>query len=315
MVFLIDSSNLYYRCFHAIQKLTNSKGFPTNAIHGVLKTLRLWMRTHNPDHIALVVDGETCQERLDLLPGYKATRKPMPDDLKLQMPILGELTELLGIPSLCDPKQEADDLIATLAVQARAAGHDVVVASNDKDFFQLLEPGVTILRQTPKESVRVDEAWLAKEWGLRPDQIVDYLSLVGDSVDEIPGVQGVGEKTALQWLTKYESLEGIFEHLQELPERFQARMKGELPRLEINRKLITLRRDLPMKLDLDAMQRRAPDYDPLFAKFRELEIKSLMLEMQKERDGSSTAPAPASSASSPQTKVTPKRKETQGELF
>jgi DNA polymerase I len=283
MVFLIDSSNLVYRCFFAIRSLTTSKGFPTNALHGVLKTLRQWIREYSPDHMAMVIDGETPAERLALVPGYKASRPPMPDDLEKQLPLLEELVPLFGIPNLEDPKQEADDLIASIAVRAAEDGQDVIIASNDKDFFQLLQPRIKILRQTAgQSSVMVDEAWLRKEWELAPSQVVDCLSLMGDSVDEIKGIDGVGEKTARKWLADFVSLEGIYENIGKLSPRFQAKMEGQLDRLKINRKVIGLRTDLIPHVHYKDLQRRTPDYEKLCKRLRELEFKNFPTELEAE---------------------------------
>jgi len=282
MLFLIDSSNLVYRCFYAIQNLTTSKGFPTNSIHGVLKTLRQWVREYQPSHMAMVIDGETPAERLELVPGYKASRPPMPDDLAKQLPVLEELVPLLGITQIEDPKQEADDLIASLAKRAVEEGQEVIIASNDKDFFQLLRPGVRILRQTPSQSAMVDEKWLQTEWGLIPGQVVDYLSLTGDSVDEIKGIDGVGDKTARKWLSEFGSLEGIYDHLDKLSPRFQTKMAGQLDRLKINRKVIALRTDLMPHLGHVDFKRRTPDYPKLCERLRELEFKTMPAELEAE---------------------------------
>ncbi len=282
MVFLIDSSNLVYRCFYAIKSLTTSQGFPTNAIHGVLKTLRQWSREYQPEHMAMVVDGETPSERLELIPGYKANRPPMPEDLEKQLPLIEELVPLLGIRQIEDPKQEADDLVASIAKRAVEDGQEVIIASNDKDFFQLLCPGVRILRQTPAQSVMVAEKWLLSEWGLTPGQVVDYLSLTGDSVDEIKGIDGVGDKTARKWLSEFGSLEGLYENLGRLSPRFQEKMAGQLDRLKINRKVITLRTDLMPELHYSELKRRMPDYAKLCKRLRELEFKNLPAELEAE---------------------------------
>jgi len=282
MVFLVDSSNLVYRCFYAIKHLTTSKGFPTNALHGVIKTLRQWVREYAPEHMAMVVDGETPAERLELIPGYKSSRPPMPEDLEKQLPLIEELVPLLGISQVEDPKQEADDLIAGICNRAVADGEEVIIASNDKDFFQLLRPGVKILRQTPKESVMVDEVWLREEWGLEPAQVVDYLSLVGDSVDEVKGIDGVGDVTARKWLSQYASIEGIYDHLGELSARFQEKMSGQFDRLKVNRKVITLRTDLMADLHYRDLKRRTPEYGKLCKRLRELEFKTLPAELEAE---------------------------------
>lgn len=283
MLLLIDSSNLVYRCFYAIRQLTTSRGLPTNALHGVLKTLRMWIRDFQPEGMAMVVDGETPQERLDLIPGYKASRPPMPEDLEKQLPMIEELVGLLGVPQIEDPKQEADDLIASLAVRASGEGREVVIASNDKDFFQLIRPGVRILRQTSSDAVLVDEEWLVREWGLRPGQIVDYLSLTGDSVDEVKGVPGVGEKTALKWLSEFPTLEAIFENLDRIPERHRLRLQQERERLfSVNRKVLALRTDLVGHVGWEDLKLKRPDYDGLCRRLRELEFKTLPAELEKE---------------------------------
>lgn len=282
MVFLVDSSNLVYRCFFAIRALTTSTGVPTNALHGVLKTLRQWIRQYDPGHMAMVIDGETPAERLELVPGYKASRPPMPEDLEKQLPLLEELVPLMGIVQIEDPRQEADDLIASIAAHSAREGREVVIASNDKDFFQLLGPGVRILRQTSSEAVMVDEPWLLEEWGLTPAQVVDYLSLTGDSVDEIKGIDGVGDKTARKWLNEFGTIEGIYQNVEKFSPRFQAKLEGQFDRLKINRKVITLRTDLMPDLDFKDLKRRTPDYTRLCKRLRELEFKNLPAELEAE---------------------------------
>jgi DNA polymerase-1 len=236
----------------------------------------------------------------------------MPEDLEKQLPFFEELIPLFGIPQISDPKEEADDLIAGLVKQAKGWGQEVIIASNDKDFFQLLEPGVRVLRQAAGQtSVLVDEPWLEKEWGLKPAQIVDYLSLIGDSVDEIKGIDGVGDKTARKWLSEFGSLEGIFKNLDRLPPRFQEKMRGELQRLEINRKVITLRTDLTPHIEMEHLRLKTPEYSRLCKRLRDLEFKTLPAELEAE----AKAAQPESQKPKPGPKKTEAKSPKQGELF
>ena len=200
---LIDGSSYLYRAFHALPPLTAPDGSPTGALFGIVNMLRATMK-ENPDYVAFVMDASGPTFRDELYPEYKATRSAMPDDLRAQVEPMKQIVEALGFPILCVPGVEADDVIGTLAVQAQAAGIPVMISTGDKDFAQLVRPGIT-LTNTMTGSV-LDEAGVQAKFGVRPDQIVDYLALMGDAIDNIKGVDKCGPKTAAKWLGEYGTL-------------------------------------------------------------------------------------------------------------
>ena len=192
-LFLIDGSSQMYRAYHAIHGLTAADGRSTNAVYGFVTMLRKLLTDHQPDLIAASFDLSGPTFRDDLAADYKANRAPMPSDLAEQVPLVHEACEALGVPILTSARFEADDVIGTLAMQARDAGFDVAIVTGDKDFFQLVGPGVTIYNPRD-EGTWYDADGVVTKFGVRPDQVVDVLALMGDSVDNIKGVPGIGEK-------------------------------------------------------------------------------------------------------------------------
>jgi DNA polymerase I len=199
---LVDGSSYLYRAFHALPELRNSKGEPTGAIYGVLNMLRRLLKDTPADYIACVFDAKGKTFRDEVYPQYKANRPPMPDDLGSQIGPLKEAIAALGWPLLEVEGVEADDVIGTLARQAERDGMRVIVSTGDKDMTQLVNPNVTVVNTNPRtaEKELLDEAGVEVKFGVRPDRILDYLALIGDSVDNIPGVDKVGPKTAVKWL-------------------------------------------------------------------------------------------------------------------
>ena len=204
---LVDGSSYLYRAYHALPPLTTRSGQPTGAIKGVVNMLRSLLRQVRPTHVAVVFDAPGKTFRDDIFPEYKAHRPPMPDDMRAQIAPLHALVKALGLPLICEPGVEADDVIGTLARQAAEAGWPVLVSTGDKDLAQLVTPQITLVNTMT--SVVLDEAGVLGKFGVRPDQFIDYLMLVGDSSDGIPGVPGVGPKTAVKWLSEQGSLEAL----------------------------------------------------------------------------------------------------------
>ena len=204
---LIDGSSYLYRAFHALPPLSNDAGEPTGALFGVVNMLRSTLN-ERPDFVAFVVDAPGKTFRDDLDPQYKANRPPMPDDLRAQVLPMCEIVEALGIPILRIDGVEADDVIGTLALRAAAEGIDVTISTGDKDFAQLVRPGVVLVNTMSGSRMDSAEAVFAK-FGVNPSQVVDLLSLMGDSVDNIPGVEKCGPKTAAKWLGEYGTLDGV----------------------------------------------------------------------------------------------------------
>ncbi|MCG8466160.1 MAG: hypothetical protein MI750_15095 [Xanthomonadales bacterium] len=213
-LYLVDGSSYLFRAFHALPPLTNAQGEPTGAMYGVANMLKRLLEEHNPKHVAVVFDAKGKNFRHELFPEYKANRPPMPDDLRCQIAPLHELIQVMGLPLVSVPGVEADDVIATLVKQARAEGWSCQVATSDKDLAQLVDEQVTLV-DTMNNS-QMDIAGVEKKFGVRPEQIVDYLALVGDTSDNIPGVQGVGPKTAAKWLGQFGDLDALMQRADEI---------------------------------------------------------------------------------------------------
>ncbi len=248
---LVDGYNLAYRAFHAVPELTRADGFPTNALHGWVKTLwRLWDQ-ERPQACVVFFDLGGAQDRLALLPEYKAQRAEMPDALRKQIEPLKALTRALGFVGHEQDGVESDDLLAAQAVALAAEGHDALIVSADKDFAQIVGERIKILNPPPPGNAKagwrtMDAAGVVEKFGVPPSQIADLLALVGDTADNIPGLDGVGPKTAAKWLAAHGSIEGIIAQAAELkPDRFRAAVAERAADLRRNLKLTTLNVALP----------------------------------------------------------------------
>jgi DNA polymerase-1 len=268
LLVLVDGSSYLYRAFHALPDLRNAAGEPTGAVYGVLNMLRRLVREYQADFIGCVFDAKGKTFRDEAYPEYKATRAPMPDDLAAQIEPLRAAIEAMGWPLLVVDGVEADDVIGTLARQAAAEGIRTVVSTGDKDLAQLVGPDVTLINTMSNETL--DVAGVKAKFAVAPERIVDYLALVGDAVDNIPGVDKVGPKTAAKWLAQYGSLEGVLAHADEIPgvagENLR-RVKDWLPKA---RELVTVKTDvaLPFKVaDLAARERDRAKLRALFERF------------------------------------------------
>ena len=211
---LIDGSSYLYRAFHALPALTNSQGEPTGALHGVLTMIRKLVREEQPAHIAVVFDAPGKTFRDDIYADYKATRPPMPDELRSQVQPILDAVQAMGLPLLQVEGVEADDVIGTLCARAKKRGMQVLVSTGDKDLAQLVTDKVTLINTM--NDTRMDRDAVKAKFDVWPEQIIDYLALVGDSSDNIPGVPKVGPKTASKWLNLYDSADGIVAHGDEI---------------------------------------------------------------------------------------------------
>ncbi|RLW69709.1 MAG: DNA polymerase I, partial [gamma proteobacterium symbiont of Stewartia floridana] len=207
---LVDGSSYLFRAYHALPDLSNSQGEPTGAIVGVLNMLRRLIGDYQPHYMAVVFDAPGGSFRNELYPEYKANRPPMPEDLRCQIEPLHEIVQAMGLPLVMVAGVEADDVIGTLAVQATEAGMETVISTGDKDMAQLVNPSVSLVNTMSETTT--DELGVVDKFGVRPDQIIDYLALVGDSADNIPGVPKCGPKTAAKWLKSYETLDELISH-------------------------------------------------------------------------------------------------------
>jgi len=278
---LIDGFNLAYRCFFAVPELTRSDGFPTNAIHGWVKSLWKLADQEKPDVTLVFFDLGGAQDRLALHPEYKAQREEMPEALEKQLPYLKALTRALGLVGIEQDGVESDDLLAAQAVARAREGDDVLIVSSDKDFAQIVNDRIKILLPPPTANPKLgwrllDEKGVLEKFGVPPAQIADYLALVGDTSDNIPGIDGVGPKTAAKWLQQFGNIEGVIVHAGELkPERFQEVVRSGVDRLRRNLKLTTLNLALPV---IASASRPAVQPEELYRQLAELEMKSSLAE-------------------------------------
>ncbi len=248
---LIDGFNLAYRCFFAVPELTRADGFPTNALHGWVKSL--WRLADQEKPVATLVffDLGGAQDRLALHPEYKAQREEMPEALQKQIEPLKALTRAMGYVGIEQDGVESDDLLASQAVALAAQGHEVLIVSADKDFAQIVGEHIKILLPPPSANPKLgwrllDAAGVTEKFGVPPAQIADYLALVGDTSDNIPGISGVGPKTASKWLQEFGGIEGVIAHASDLkPERFQEAVRIGADNIRRNLKLTTLNLNLP----------------------------------------------------------------------
>jgi len=280
---LVDGFNLAYRCFFAIPELTRADGFPTNALHGWVKSLWKLADQERPDATLVFFDLGGSQDRLVLHPEYKAHRAEMPEALERQLPYIKSLTRAMGLAGIEQEGVESDDLLASEAVTLAAAGHEILIVSSDKDFAQIVGDRIQIMLPPPTANPklgwrRLDAAGVAEKFGVPPAGIADYLALVGDTSDNIPGVAGVGPKTAAKWLAEHGSLEGVIARAAELnPERFRAVVAADAVRLRRNRTITTL------NLKLAPVPTERPPAQPaeLFRLLEELEMKTALADARK----------------------------------
>lgn len=277
---LVDGFNLAYRCFHALPELTRGDGFPTGALHGWVKSLWKLADLEKPEATLVFFDLGGAQDRLALHPEYKAQRAEMPEALQQQIEPLKQLTRALGLVGIEQDGVESDDLLAAQAVALARAGHDVIIVSSDKDFAQLVDDRIKILLPPPSANPKLgwrtlDANGVREKFGVPPEQIADYLALVGDTSDNIPGIAGVGPKTAAKWLAEWGNLEGVIAHAAELnPERFRPAVAAEAGKLRMNRQLTTLNLSLPTV----PAEKTAPAVGELLRLLESFEMKGTLAE-------------------------------------
>jgi DNA polymerase I len=275
---LVDGHAYAYRAFFAIRKLNAPDGRPTNAIYGFVKMLGKLLEMFKPTHCAVVWDGGLDESRMEVLPGYKAQRPAMPNDLESQLDPIVEYLNAAGVVSLCQDGIEADDWIAVLAQNVSCP---VIIASSDKDFMQLVSERVRLVNPNDKHEVVWGHEEVVKRTGVAPNQIVDWLSLVGDSVDNIPGAPGVGPKTATQLLTEFGTLEALLARVQEVKsERLRENVGKSAEILKRNQQLIRLRADLPLRRSLADLAMRAPQGPALLEICGRWGFKSMYKELE-----------------------------------
>jgi DNA polymerase I len=274
-LFLIDGNSQMYRAYHAIRELSGPDGKSTNAIYGFVNMLRKLITDHHPDYLVASFDLPGRTFRDDLAADYKANRAPMPTDLAEQVPLVHDACEAMGVPYLTVAGFEADDVLGTLAVKARAAGFDVAIVTGDKDFFQLVTDGLAIYNPKDDGTWFDAEGVLAK-FGVRPEQVVDVLALMGDSVDNIKGVPGIGEKGARALITSHGTLDALLAAAPGLTQkRYRDALTQHAEDARASRVLATIRLDVPVEFDADALRYRGPDAARCYALFSSLGFRTL----------------------------------------
>ena len=283
---LIDGSSYLYRAFHALPSLSNSRGDPTGAVHGVLNMINKLVREQASEHIAVVFDAPGKTFRDEIFAEYKANRPPMPDELRLQIDPLLEAVTAMGLPLLRIEGVEADDVIGTLCRQAVKSGLDVLVSTGDKDMAQLVDDKVTLI-DTMSGTV-LDRNGVKKKFDVYPEQIIDYLALVGDSSDNIPGVPRVGAKTAAKWLNQYGSVAEIVKNANEITGKVGESLRENLDQLALSQQLATIKQSVKLEKKPKDLKRGKPDLEALRALYGRLELRSLLRQLDEQTGGDTT---------------------------
>jgi len=276
---LVDGSSYLFRAFHALPPLINSKRMPTGAVKGVINMIRALIKGHDHGNIAIVFDAKGKTFRNDVYKEYKAHRPPMPDDLRSQIQPIHDVIRAMGLPLLIIEGVEADDVIGTLAHQASKKGIKTLISTGDKDLAQLVNKHVTLMNTMTNEIL--DVAGVKKKFEVGPERIIDYLALMGDKADNIPGVPGVGPKTAVKWLHEYDSMEGIIENAEAIGGKVGERLRENIDLLHLSYELATIKLDCKLDIELQDLTKKADDQQELYDLFSELEFKTWIKELEE----------------------------------
>jgi len=287
---LVDGSSYLFRAFHALPPLENSKGQATGAIYGVINMLNKLVEEYKPEHIGVVFDAKGKTFRNDMYEEYKAHRPPMPDELRSQIEPLYEIVEALGYPMIIVPGVEADDVIGTYAKQASEQKIDTLISTGDKDLAQLVNPHVTLINTM--NNVVMDEAGVMKKFDVPPNAIIDYLALMGDTADNIPGVPKVGPKTAAKWLKQYETLDNLVVHADEIKGKVGESLREHLDQLPLSRELTTIKCDVDLEQNISELAMRPAQLDKLKQMYTEMEFKTWLSNLPTEGGGTSMVEVP-----------------------
>jgi len=281
---LVDGSSYLFRAYHVpyLQALSTADGRPTGAITGVLNMIRSLKKDFPNGNVVVVFDAKGKTFRNDMYPEYKANRPPMPDDLRTQIAPLHEIISAMGLPLLVIPGVEADDVIGTLAKQASEQGIETVISTGDKDMAQLVTPHVRLINTMT--DVEMDEAGVIEKFGVRPDQIIDYLALMGDKVDNIPGVVKCGPKTAVKWLTEHGTLDEVIANAEKVKGKIGENLRDALDQLPLSYQLATIKCDVELEQSVEELQPKAPEIEALTSLYQEYELKRLLADLGKSSD-------------------------------
>lgn len=285
---LIDGSSYLFRAYHALPPLTTSQGLPTGAVYGVISMIKKLMKTTPFDYIGVVFDPKGKTVRHDIFPEYKANRATMPDELRVQIAPLFEVIKAMGLPLIIQDGVEADDVIGTLAIYAEKHDINTLISTMDKDMAQLVNKKITLINTMSDRLL--DVKGVSEKFGVLPDQIIDYLALMGDTSDNIPGIPKVGPKTAAAWLEKYGSLDNIIKHASEITGKVGENLRAHLDDLTLSRKLVTIDCDVKLEHTLNELTLRQPDQE----KCRELFTKLEFTKWLQDQQNTDSAPQPAS---------------------
>ncbi|MDA8214395.1 MAG: hypothetical protein M0Z64_03850, partial [Nitrospiraceae bacterium] len=270
-----DGNSYFYRAYHAIRGLTNSKGFPTNAIYGFTNMILKIIREKKPDAVAIAFDSPVPTERHRIYEEYKAQRPETPNDLIVQIPHIKEIIKAFNMPAFEMPGYEADDIICTIAKKAASQGVSVFILSGDKDMMQVVGNGIKIY--DPMKDVIIDENYVMERFGLPPERITEAMALTGDAIDNIPGVKGIGEKTAKELLSKTGSLDELLNHPERIEsERIRKMITDNIENIKLSKVLATIDTNIPIDMSIQDMTIKEPDWPKLLNMFSEFEFKSLI---------------------------------------
>lgn len=280
-VILIDGSSYLYRAFHALPPLANTKGEPTGAIYGVISMIKKLLSDYDPDYVAVIFDPKGKTQRDAIYTEYKANRPPMPTDLAIQVKHIFEIIEALGLPIIIEEGIEADDVIGTLAAQATQLGMTTLISTGDKDMTQLVDSHVTLIN-TMSNTI-YDREGVIKKFGIPPEQVIDYLALTGDKVDNIPGVPNVGPKTAIKWLNDFGSLENVIENADQIKGKVGENLREAIPSLPLFKELVTISTNLTLSHRVTELQKKLPKKELLIGFYKHLEFKTWLSELLEEQ--------------------------------
>lgn len=274
-LYLIDGNSYFYRAYHAIRGLTNSKGFPTNAIYGFTNMILKIIREKKPDAVAIAFDSPVPTERHRIYEEYKAQRPETPNDLIVQIPHIKEIIRAFNITAFEMPGYEADDIICTIAKKAASESINVFILSGDKDMMQVVGNGIKIY--DPMKDLIIDENYVMERFGLPPERITEAMALTGDAIDNIPGVKGIGEKTAKELLSKTGSLDELLNHPERIEsERIRKMITDNIENIKLSKVLATIDTNIPIDMSIQDMTIKEPDWPKLLNMFSEFEFKSLI---------------------------------------
>lgn len=283
---LVDGSSYLYRAFHALPALVNSKSFPTGAVKGMVSMLRVLLKEYNPEYMAVIFDAKGKTFRDEMYKEYKATRKAMPEELAQQIEPIHQIIRAMGLPLISIKGVEADDVIGTLAQKAAENKLDTIISTGDKDLAQLVTNNITLINTMTNTTM--DPNGVIDKFGVGPDLIIDYLTLIGDTSDNIPGVPKVGPKTAVKWLTQYGSLDNIIENANDIGGKVGENLRAFIPQIPLTKALVQIKLDVDIPFSKNDLKIKPADNKELINLFKEMEFKSWLSELMKDGGGTDT---------------------------